>query len=239
MSWNDTAYFLDAQALLTKRIIVLCVYAARACSFNYKSDYSISWIFLWIHPWINLKVFSYIIFSVQYFQFYSLSPTNIYIPCGVVYQIKVIFWIQFFWKISQNPFKLIYIYISLWNIQSPMKIVKWLLLSLKWKKNNSSSIDLKFIIITDFSPPYRFMDGVCSALMLGRDEEVITWKSLRRVNASKILQQGLNCCSVLNTAAHHVLCFPVCFSHSRRISPLRNFLFAFEKDLAKIESSGP
>ena len=38
---NCTAYFLDAQALLlTERVIVLCVYAAHTCSFNYKSDYS-------------------------------------------------------------------------------------------------------------------------------------------------------------------------------------------------------
>ena len=41
MSWNCTAYFLDAWALLlTERVIVLRVYAAHACSFNYKSDYS-------------------------------------------------------------------------------------------------------------------------------------------------------------------------------------------------------
>ena len=40
MSWNCTAYFLDARALLlTEHVIVLCVYAAHACSFNYKSDY--------------------------------------------------------------------------------------------------------------------------------------------------------------------------------------------------------
>ena len=41
MSWNCTAYFLDARALLlTERVIVLCVYATHACSFNYKSDYN-------------------------------------------------------------------------------------------------------------------------------------------------------------------------------------------------------
>ena len=42
MSWNCTAYFSDAWALLlTERVIVLCsVYAAHLCSFNYKSDYS-------------------------------------------------------------------------------------------------------------------------------------------------------------------------------------------------------
>ena len=40
MSWNYTAYILDARALLlTERVIVLCVYAAQACLFNYKSDY--------------------------------------------------------------------------------------------------------------------------------------------------------------------------------------------------------
>ena len=45
MSWNCTAYFLDARALLlTERVIVLCVYAAHACSFNYKSDYSKSYL---------------------------------------------------------------------------------------------------------------------------------------------------------------------------------------------------
>ena len=42
MSWDCTAYFLDARAtsveLLTERILVLCVYAAHACPFNYKSD---------------------------------------------------------------------------------------------------------------------------------------------------------------------------------------------------------
>ena len=32
MSWNCTAYFSDARALLlTERVIVLCVYAAHAC----------------------------------------------------------------------------------------------------------------------------------------------------------------------------------------------------------------
>ena len=41
MSWNCTVYFLDARALLlTEHEILLCVYAAHACSFNYKSDYS-------------------------------------------------------------------------------------------------------------------------------------------------------------------------------------------------------
>ena len=41
MSWNCTAYFSDARALLlTERVIVLCVYAAHACSFNCWSDYS-------------------------------------------------------------------------------------------------------------------------------------------------------------------------------------------------------
>ena len=40
-TWNCTAYFLDARALLlTGHVIVLCMYAAHACSFNYKSDYS-------------------------------------------------------------------------------------------------------------------------------------------------------------------------------------------------------
>ena len=155
----------------------------------------------------------FLVATGQYFQFYSLSPTNIYIPCGVVYQIKVIFWIQFFWKISQNPFKLIYIYISLWNIQSPMKIVKWLLLSLKWKKNNSSSIDLKFIIITDFSPPYRFMDGVCSALMLGRDEEVITWKSLRRVHLQARFYSKDWIAAQCSTLLHIMSCVSPCVSH--------------------------
>ena len=33
---HSTAYFSDARALLlTERVIVLCVYAAHACSFNY------------------------------------------------------------------------------------------------------------------------------------------------------------------------------------------------------------
>ena len=37
MSWNCIVYFLDFRALLlTERVIVLCVYAAHACSFNYK-----------------------------------------------------------------------------------------------------------------------------------------------------------------------------------------------------------
>ena len=41
MSWNYTAYFLDAWALLlTEGVIVLYVYAAHTCSFNYKSDYN-------------------------------------------------------------------------------------------------------------------------------------------------------------------------------------------------------
>ena len=41
MSSNCTAYFSDARALLlTERVIVLCVYAAHECPFNYKSDYS-------------------------------------------------------------------------------------------------------------------------------------------------------------------------------------------------------
>ena len=36
MSWNCTAYFSDARtSLLMERVIVLCVYAAHACSFNY------------------------------------------------------------------------------------------------------------------------------------------------------------------------------------------------------------
>ena len=40
MSSNCTAYFLDAPVLLlTERAIVLRMYAAHACSFNYKSDY--------------------------------------------------------------------------------------------------------------------------------------------------------------------------------------------------------
>ena len=40
MSWNYNAYFLDARALLLpERVIVLCVYTAHACLFNYKSDY--------------------------------------------------------------------------------------------------------------------------------------------------------------------------------------------------------
>ena len=47
MSWNCTAYFSDARVLLlTKRVIVLCVYAAHACSFNYWSDYN-NECFLW------------------------------------------------------------------------------------------------------------------------------------------------------------------------------------------------
>ena len=29
---------------LTERVIVLCVYAAHACSFNYKSDYNNNWL---------------------------------------------------------------------------------------------------------------------------------------------------------------------------------------------------
>ena len=37
MSWNFTAYFLDFRTLLlTECVIVLCVYDAHACSFNYK-----------------------------------------------------------------------------------------------------------------------------------------------------------------------------------------------------------
>ena len=41
VSWNCTAYFLDARALLiTEHVIVLCMYAAHSCLFNYKSDYS-------------------------------------------------------------------------------------------------------------------------------------------------------------------------------------------------------
>ena len=41
MSWNCTAYFLDARTLLlTEHLLVLCVYAAHPCSFNYKSEYS-------------------------------------------------------------------------------------------------------------------------------------------------------------------------------------------------------
>ena len=41
MSWYCTVHFLDARALLlTERVIVLCVYAAHACSFNYESVYS-------------------------------------------------------------------------------------------------------------------------------------------------------------------------------------------------------
>ena len=40
MSVHCTAYFLDARAWLTARAIVLCVYAAHAGSFNYKSDYN-------------------------------------------------------------------------------------------------------------------------------------------------------------------------------------------------------
>ena len=38
MSWNCTAYFVEAWALLKERVIVLCMYAAHACLFNYKSD---------------------------------------------------------------------------------------------------------------------------------------------------------------------------------------------------------
>ena len=45
MSCNYTAYISDARALLltehSENVIVLCVYAAHACSFNYKSDYSV------------------------------------------------------------------------------------------------------------------------------------------------------------------------------------------------------
>ena len=41
-SMSCTAYFSDARVLLlTEHVIVFCVYAAHACSFNYKSDYSI------------------------------------------------------------------------------------------------------------------------------------------------------------------------------------------------------
>ena len=41
MSWNCTAYFLDARALLlTECVIVLCKYAAHTCSFNCWLDYS-------------------------------------------------------------------------------------------------------------------------------------------------------------------------------------------------------
>ena len=40
MSQNYTAYFSDARALLlTECVIVLCVYAAHACSFKIISDY--------------------------------------------------------------------------------------------------------------------------------------------------------------------------------------------------------
>ena len=51
MSWNCTAYFLDAQTLpLTERVIVLSVYAAHACSLNYKSDYSVKyWVAMVIY----------------------------------------------------------------------------------------------------------------------------------------------------------------------------------------------
>ena len=39
MSRNCTAYFSDARALLlTEHVIVLCVYAAHACSLNYSID---------------------------------------------------------------------------------------------------------------------------------------------------------------------------------------------------------
>ena len=45
MSWNCTAYYdVDARALLlllTECVIVLCMYAAHTCSFNYKSDYKL------------------------------------------------------------------------------------------------------------------------------------------------------------------------------------------------------
>ena len=50
MSWNCTAYFSDARALLlTERVIVLCVNAAHAYSFNYYSDYNITWAKLGQH----------------------------------------------------------------------------------------------------------------------------------------------------------------------------------------------
>ena len=42
MSWNSTAYFSDARALLlTEHVIVVCVYAAHARSFNCWMDYSV------------------------------------------------------------------------------------------------------------------------------------------------------------------------------------------------------
>ena len=66
MSWNCTAYFSDTRALLlTERVIVLCVYAAHACSFNYWSDYSQASI-VQFHPWAGLELDKHFMFVSYY-----------------------------------------------------------------------------------------------------------------------------------------------------------------------------
>ena len=70
MSWNCTAYFSgDRALLLTERTIVLCLYAAHTCLFNYKSDYSKFAQLTMTWPWRELLVFSWQ-------PSFSLSPSN-------------------------------------------------------------------------------------------------------------------------------------------------------------------
>ena len=72
MSWNCTAYFSDAWALLlTEHVIVLCVYAAHACSFNYKSDYT---------QWLELRVFTLLNKTTLYDFNYPTTPLSPWSP---------------------------------------------------------------------------------------------------------------------------------------------------------------